>query len=83
MGAGLGPRGGARLRQRSYETKESEKRTVYELECDEVSVSLRNATAKVTRATPASTGNGGRGQAEPDPWASEGSGGYSDEPPPF
>jgi len=72
-----------RLRQRSYETKEGEKRTVYELEADEVGVSLRNATAKVAKVARAGTGNGGRGQAEPDPWASEGqgAGGYSDEPP--
>ncbi|MFI7644326.1 single-stranded DNA-binding protein [Nonomuraea sp. NPDC049400] len=38
-----------RLRQRSYETKEGESRTVYEIEVDEVSPSLRNATAQVTR----------------------------------
>ena len=49
-----------RLRQRSYETKEGEKRTVYELEADEVGVSLRNATAKVTKVTRAS---GGEAQA--------------------
>jgi single-strand DNA-binding protein len=36
-----------RLRQRSYETKEGEKRTVYEVEADEVGASLRNASAKV------------------------------------
>ena len=36
-----------RLRQRSYETKEGEKRTVYEVEVDEVGPSLRNASAKV------------------------------------
>ena len=46
-----------RLRQRSYETKEGEKRTVYELEADEVGVSLRNATAKVTKATRTSGGD--------------------------
>src|SRR6478736_3852591 len=40
-----------RLRQRSYETKEGEKRTVYEIEADEVGPSLRNASAKVTKAT--------------------------------
>ena len=45
-----------RLRQRSYETKEGEKRTVYELQADEAGPSLRNATAKVTKA--ARTGNG-------------------------
>jgi single-strand DNA-binding protein len=73
-----------RLRQRSYETKEGEKRTVYEVEADEVGASLRNASAKVTRATRTSTGatgNGGGGQGDGDPWASEGSGGYTSEPP--
>ena len=49
-----------RLRQRSYETKEGEKRTVYEIEVDEVGPSLRNASAKVTRST-RSTGGGGFG----------------------
>ncbi len=39
-----------RLRQRSYETREGEKRTVYEIEVDELGPSLRNATAKVNRA---------------------------------
>lgn len=74
-----------RLRQRSYETKEGEKRTVYELEADEVGVSLRNATAKVSKVTRTS---GGQAQAarqgggtDADPWASEAPGGYSDEPP--
>jgi single-strand DNA-binding protein len=70
-----------RLRQRSYETKEGEKRTVYELEADEVGVSLRNATAKVTKAARASTGNGGQRQGDADPWASGQGTGYSDEPP--
>ena len=40
-----------RLRQRSYETKEGEKRTVYEVEVDEVGPSLRNASAKVIRSS--------------------------------
>src|ERR1700751_5835137 len=48
-----------RLRQRSYETQEGEKRTVYELQADEVGVSLRNATAKVTKATRTGNGQGG------------------------
>jgi len=47
-----------RLRQRSYETKEGEKRTVYEVEADEVGVSLRNATAKVAKVTRTSPGQG-------------------------
>ena len=47
-----------RLKQRSYETKEGEKRTVYELEVDEVGPSLRNASAKVTKVT--RTGAGGQ-----------------------
>lgn len=50
-----------RLSQRSYEDREGVKRTVYELEADEVAVSLRNATAKVTKA---SGGGGGSGRQE-------------------
>jgi single-strand DNA-binding protein len=50
-----------RLRQRSYETKEGEKRTVYEIEADEVGPSLRNASAKVTRSTRSGGGGGGYG----------------------
>jgi single-strand DNA-binding protein len=55
-----------RLKQRNYETKEGEKRTVYEVEVDDVGPSLRNASAKVTRAnrTGGSGGGGfGGGQA--------------------
>jgi single-strand DNA-binding protein len=48
-----------RLRQRSYETKEGEKRTVYEIEVDEVGPSLRNASAKVTRSQRSGGGGGG------------------------
>ena len=46
-----------RLRQRSYETKEGEKRTVYEVEVDDVGPSLRNASAKVNKI--ARNGSGG------------------------
>ena len=77
-----------RLRQRSYETKEGDKRTVYELEADEVGVSLRSATAKVAkvaRTKPAGDGSQGqgqvRGQGDADPWASDAGPAYSDEPP--
>ncbi|MEU2775444.1 single-stranded DNA-binding protein [Streptomyces sp. NPDC007162] len=52
-----------RLKQRSYEDREGVKRTVYELDVEEVGASLRNATAKVTKTA----GGGGRG----------GQGGYS------
>src|SRR6202046_288409 len=48
-----------RLRQRAYETKEGEKRTVYEVEVDEVGPSLRNASAKVVRSSRAMGGQGG------------------------
>jgi single-strand DNA-binding protein len=48
-----------RLRQRSYETREGEKRTVYELEVDEIGPSLRYATAKVQKM--ARSGGGGAG----------------------
>ncbi len=59
-----------RLRQRSYETKEGEKRTVYEIEVDEVGPSLRNASAKVVRSSRATGGQGSGGQG------SGGQGGY-------
>ena len=63
-----------RLKQRSYETREAEKRTVYELEVDEVGPSLRNASAKVAKVARTGAGNGGqaspRGGKEADPWAS-------------
>lgn len=76
-----------RLSQRSYEDREGQKRTVYELEADEVAVSLRNATAKVTKASGGS-GSGrqdarqavqqdaSRAPAE-DPWASQAGGGQA------
>src|SRR5205085_6976794 len=48
-----------RLKQRSYETREGEKRTVYELDVDEVGPSLRYATAKVTKASRGGGGGGG------------------------
>jgi len=48
-----------RLKSRSYETNSGEKRTVFEVEVDEVGPSLRNATAKVTKV--ASTGGQGGG----------------------
>src|SRR3954453_11875138 len=51
--------GKGRLKQRSYETKEGEKRTVFEVEVDEVGPSLRNATAKITKAQRGGGGGGG------------------------
>src|ERR1700759_1987645 len=48
-----------RLKQRSYETKEGEKRTVFEVEVDEVGPSLRSATARVNKTTRGSGGSGG------------------------
>ena len=50
-----------RLRQRSFETKEGEKRTAIELEVDEIGPSLRYATAQVTRTSGNGGGAGGRG----------------------
>jgi single-strand DNA-binding protein len=50
-----------RLRQRSYETKEGEKRTVYEVEVDDVGPSLRNASAKVNRVARSNGNSTGQG----------------------
>jgi single-strand DNA-binding protein len=78
------------LKQRSYETKEGEKRTVYEVEVDEVGPSLRNATAKVTKTTRQGGAGGFSAPTEStDDWSSTTSvgGGWTsttaDEQPPF
>jgi len=84
-----------RLQQRSYETREGEKRTVIELDVDEVGPSLRYAAAKVNKTQRGSSGggfgggsgSGGGGAAGDDPWGSAppagggGNDGFSDEPP--
>ncbi|MEU6246997.1 single-stranded DNA-binding protein [Glycomyces sp. NPDC047010] len=69
-----------RLKQRSYETREGEKRTVYELDVEEVGPALRFSTAKLNRSGASGGGGGGRsfggggnsggGSAPDDPWAS-------------
>jgi single-strand DNA-binding protein len=56
-----------RLKQRSYETKEGEKRTSIELEVDEIGPSLRYATASITRAQ--SSSRGGASSGNDEPWA--------------
>lgn len=58
-----------RLKQRSFETKEGEKRTVVELEVDEIGPSLRYATATVNKASRATAQTGGNG-SQGDPWGS-------------
>ena len=55
-----------RLRQRSYETKEGEKRTSIELEVDEIGPSLRYATASITRAA---GGSGGGSSSSSSDWS--------------
>ena len=81
-----------RLRQRSFETKEGEKRTVVELEVDDIGPALRYATAKVNKVSRGGGGGGfGGGSSAPsgppadDPWGSAppagSGGGFSDEPP--
>ncbi|MEO9139267.1 MAG: single-stranded DNA-binding protein [Jatrophihabitans sp.] len=52
-----------RLKQRSFETREGEKRTVIELDVDEVGPSLKYATAKVNRTQRGSSGGGGFGSS--------------------
>ena len=69
-----------RLRQRSFETREGEKRTVVELEVDEVGPSLRYATAKVNKVARSggSGGYGGGGGAGGGGGGSAPAGGYDD-----
>ncbi|MET8875807.1 single-stranded DNA-binding protein [Nocardia sp. NPDC004604] len=66
-----------RLKQRSYETREGEKRTVVELEVDEVGPSLRYATAKVAKASRGGGGGGGFGSGGGGNFAPAGGGGGS------
>lgn len=82
-----------RLKQRTYETREGEKRTVFEVEVDEIGPSLRYATAKVQKMSRSSGGGGFGGSNAPadDPWASAtpaapagaaaGNSGFQEEPP--
>jgi single-strand DNA-binding protein len=81
-----------RLKQRSYETREGEKRTAIELEVDEIGPSLRYATAQVTRSSGGGGGGaaggggqrtqvgGGQSRQSDDPWGAPGapSGGGND-----
>ena len=84
-----------RLKQRSFETREGEKRTVVELEVDEIGPSLKYATAKVNKASRSGGGGGSRqpaaqtsgaSAASEDPWGSapaSGSFAGGDDEPPF
>jgi single-strand DNA-binding protein len=66
-----------RLRQRSYETKEGEKRTSIELEVDEIGPSLRYATAQIQRQ---SSGGSKPAGAIDDSWSSPAAGGAVQDP---
>ena len=69
-----------RLRQRSYETREGEKRTVIELEVDEIGPSLRYATAKVQKMSRSGgSGGGGFGASNGGGGGASG-GGFADDP---
>ncbi|MFK0288296.1 single-stranded DNA-binding protein [Streptomyces sp. NPDC090499] len=85
-----------RLSQRSYEDKQGVKRTVYEMEAEEVGVSLRSATAKVSKTSGTGQGRQEFAQARQassregldDPWGAspasgQQAGGWGEEPPPF
>ena len=88
-----------RLRQRRYESREGQQRTVYELEVDEVGPSLRFARANVVRSQPSGGASGGGNpgggnpgggnpgggqQTDSDPWGSQpGSWNTGGEQPPF
>jgi single-strand DNA-binding protein len=79
-----------RLKQRSYETREGEKRTVVEMEVDDIGPALRYATAKVNRISRGggggfgdSSGGGAQSSSGDDPWASGPSGGATHDEPPF
>lgn len=64
-----------RLRQRSYETAQGEKRTSIELEIDEIGPSLRYATAAVTRTQSQRGATASQGASQGEQWASSSPGG--------
>jgi len=72
-----------RLKARSFETREGEKRTVFEIDVEEVGPSLKMATAKVSKTSRSGgqgggggySGGGGQQSGGDDPWATSGSGG--------
>jgi single-strand DNA-binding protein len=68
-----------RLKARSYETREGEKRTVFEIDVQEVGPSVKYASAKVTKTSRSGGGQGfgGGGSGGDDPWASSGGSGGS------
>ncbi len=73
-----------RLRQRSYETNAGERRTVYDVEVDDVGPALRNATASVSRVNRsggAPSSGGGSAPAASDPWSTPAASAGADEPP--
>ena len=59
------------LQQRSYETKEGEKRTVFEIQADEVAVSLNHATAQISKTSRSNPATATTARAGEDPWATE------------
>ncbi len=59
-----------RLKARSYETREGEKRTVFEIDVEEVGPSLKMATAKVSKTSRSGGGQGFQSGGGDDPWAS-------------
>jgi single-strand DNA-binding protein len=69
-----------RLKQRSFETREGEKRTVVELEVDEIGPSLRYATAKVNKASRSGGGGGGFGGGGGGGFSGGGGGSRQSEP---
>lgn len=71
-----------RVRQRTYQTQEGERRTVIECEVDEIGPSLRYATAKVDKVSPQAGTRGARRKASPsadDPFAPDEGGGVFEE----
>jgi len=66
-----------KLRQRSFETREGEKRTVFELECDEVAASLKFATVTVNKMARSGSGNNGSSAPRGNP---QSGGGFADDP---
>jgi single-strand DNA-binding protein len=69
-----------RLKSRSYETREGERRTVFEIDVDEIGPALKYATAKISRNSGGSGGGQGGGGGQGSGRSSSGGGGFGDDP---
>lgn len=81
LGKGTAVLVSGRAAQEEWEAKDGQKRRSIKVTAEEVAPSLRFATCKVSKVARSKPAADSGQASSPDPWASEGPGGYSDQPP--